>query len=91
MNPTLLWGLNDYEATLELKRIIFILLLLTLTACGTSQLAEATAPPPTKITTPPPVQPVPTATVRIVMIATDPATFVLEADQPQLVDFFAFW
>lgn len=35
--------------------------------------------------------PAPTPTLRIVMIATDPATVELAAGRPQFVEFFAFW
>ena len=72
-----------------MKRIIFIWLLLILTACGVSHLELASVSLPVETTTPPPVQP--TATVRLVMVATDPATFEQSAGRPQLVEFFAFW
>lgn len=68
-----------------IKQIILVLaIFLGLTACGGAASGEAeTASVPTVVK--------PTATVRIVMIATDPATFERAAGQPQLVDFFAFW
>lgn len=59
------------------------LLLLVLAAC----LAPAGTVEPTPV--PPTVEPTPT--VRVLMLATDPATFVRAAGQPQLVEFFAFW
>lgn len=65
-----------------MKRVV-LFLLLAVTACAAPAGAgEATSSPPT-------VEPTPT--VRIAMLATDPATFVQAAGQPQLVEFFAFW
>lgn len=59
--------------------LFFLTLIFLLTACG----GGAVSMPPTPVG--------PTPTLRVVMQADDPSTFVLAAGKPQLVEFFAYW